>query len=75
MMGNKSKAFILLFWSVGNMIIFSAILYIKFTISGYSFDTYLLSAIMIIWVIGQIQYAKPDFKNEKNKYNNHTNTS
>ena len=61
-MGNKLKAFVLFFWFFGNMVIFSTIVYIKWTISGNSFDTYLLSAVMIIWVIGQIQYAKPNFK-------------
>lgn len=64
-MNNGLKMFILIFWSFGNMIIFSGMLYIKWMVSGNSFDTYLLAGMMIIWVIGQIIYAKPNFALDK----------
>lgn len=64
-MNNFMKAFILIFWSFGNLVLLSVAIYIKWTLSGNSFDTYLLLGCMIIWVIGQIMYAKPEFVKEK----------
>jgi len=59
------KAFVLIFWSFGNLTLFAVAIYTKWKLSGNSYDTYLLAGVMIIWVIGQILYAKPDFIKEK----------
>ena len=49
------KIFLLLFWSIGNLVVFSTVLYVKYSISGNSFDTFLLGMIMVFWVFGQLK--------------------
>lgn len=64
-MNNFFKAVILIGWFLGNMVIFSSVIYIKYSISGNSFNTLLLSIVMMFWVIGQICYTKFNFITEK----------
>lgn len=49
---------LMVLWALGNLIIFSTVIYLKWTISGTSFDTIFLSLIMVAWVFGQFNLIK-----------------
>lgn len=59
------RVFLIIFWFIGNMMIFSTIIYIKIGISGYVLDTFLIVFIMIMWVFGQVAFANPKFVEER----------
>ena len=56
---------LMLVWAIGNLIIFSSILYLKSTISGASFDTFLIGLFLIGWVFGQLQLVKETKEKKK----------
>jgi len=56
-MKNILKVLIFICWLFSNLIVFSAVVYLAWSINGDSYNTYSIAAMMIIWVFGQILYV------------------
>lgn len=53
-------------WGIGNILIFSGMLYLSYEVINEgvpNWDSFLITIIMIIWVFGQLDYSRiPEFE-------------
>ena len=52
---NYFEGLVLIFWSIGNLVIFSGMIYLSYVIihKEINIDVILITIIMLFWVIGQ----------------------